>query len=232
MSAQSNATAFSDLQTMVLETFKRTDKTTELKRAINETNREMVACVDPRKMRDQIYKPTVVGREEYPIPDTILRINHPIKLIDPTASNNSSSSYPLYFMPKDEYDRDEPNPNASLIVPTRPWAYTFFKNSILLTGLPEKVYTLEMNVGGEATELVSDADTTIFAPTWDEIIKAGTLARLYVLIERTDLADIQQKIYRYGFAGNEGNITGGLALLKELNKQIQDAPLIVQPRYF
>lgn len=232
INVNSTATSFEDLQTAVLETFKRDDKQTELERAINDTNKEMVACVDPRKMKDQIYKPTVVGREEYAIPDTILRINHPIRLIDPTASNNQSSSFPLRFRNKDEYDELEPNPNASTIVPGVPSDYTFYKNSILLTPIPDRVYRLEMNVGGEATLLVEASDTTIFAPTWDETIKAGALARLYLGIQDKESAAAWQAVYRFGFAGNEKNITGGLELLKQLNEQIEKAPLISKPTYF
>lgn len=226
------STTFLEHQTSVLETFKRDDKLTELKRALNDTYKEMVACIDPRRQKDQIYKNTVIGREEYPIPNSILRINHPIRLIDPSASNNSSSSFPLEFKTKDEYDAIEPNPNASTINTGKPWAYTFWKNSILLTDLPDKVYRLEMNVGGEPLEMIEDGDETIFSTTWDETLKAGTLSRLYAGIESWDTANKWQSVYRYGFAGSEKSITGGLELLKRLNEQISDAQPIVPYRDF
>lgn len=234
MSINTNSTpsTFAELQAAVLRVFKRDDKQTELEEALNDTVKEMVAAVDPRKMKDQIYKPTVVGREDYAIPDTILRINHPIRLIDPNSSNNQSSSFPLHFYSKEEYDAVEPNPNAATIVPGKPEGYCFYKNSILLTPIPDAVYRLEMNVGGEPTKLVEDADTTIFSQTWDETIKAGTLARLFAGIESWDNANKWQSVYRYGFAGNEKAITGGLELLKQLNSQIEDNQKIVEYRDF
>lgn len=220
-------TTFEELQAKVLRAFKRTDKQTELEEAINEAYLEMVACIDPRKQKDQIYKTLVAGREEYPIPDTILRINHPIRLIEGTT-NNASTSHPLVFLTKEEYDRNEPNPNAVTIVGGRPWGYCIWKNSILLTDIPDSVSRkIEINIGGEATKMSALSDATIFTPTWDETIKAGALARLYAGIERTDLAGEWQKVYRYGFAGNESYITGGLELLKKLQDQVDKAPNIV-----
>lgn len=230
--SQSNATSFENLQAAVLRVFKRTDKTTEIKEAINDTLREMTAAIDPRKRKDQIYKACVAGREEVTIPDTILRINHPVRLIDPTASSGSGASYPMTFYPKDEYDVLEPNPNASSVETGKPYAYTFFKNSILLTHIPDRVYHLEMNVGGEHVELVEDEDKSIFAPTWDEIIKAGTLARAFAGIRFWSEVEQWRGVYRYGFAGNDGNIVGGLELLKRLNDQIEKAPMIIKPNDF
>ena len=231
---ESNASTFLQIQTQVLETFKRTDKQTELKRAINSTHREMVAAVGWRKSEDQIYRPCVIGREEYPIPDVVLRINHPIRIIEPDSSNSTANSHPLDFLSKDEYDEEEPNPNAdpSLVIKSKPWAYTFYKNSILLTGIPDKAYILELNIGGEPADLIEDVDKVIFAPTWDETIAHGTLARLYVSLSMTERAAVHQELYRWGFAGNKENITGGLELLKKLNETVSKAPIVVEPRFF
>lgn len=220
---------FDDLQTMVLEVFKRDDKATELKRAINETYDEMCAFAHPRKLQDQIYKNIIPGREEYPMPDTVLRINHPVRLIDPAATNDSTSSYPMDFLTKNEYDVEEPNPNAAVISRKgKPWAYTIWKNSILLTPIPDLVYMLEINIGGLPTRLVAGQDTTIFQQTWDETHKAGTLSRLFALIGLTESADLWQRVYRYGFAGNEGFVTGGLELLRQTSRDLQQAPVVVR----
>lgn len=226
-------TTFANFQTMVLEVYKRTDKTTEVKRAINDAYMEMVACLDPRKQKDQIYRLTVVGREEYPIPDTTLRISHPVRLIDRTSgTNNSSESFPLHFYTKDEYDVIQPNPNAASPVNGRPHGYTFWKNSILLTDLPDKVYRLEINFGGEGVRMVGAGDGVIFSETWDETVKAGALSRLYAGIQLKDEADFWQTVYRFGFAGNEGNITGGLMLFRQLNEDLTKPALIVKPNDF
>lgn len=219
---------------MVLEVFKRDDKATELDRAINDTYFEMVACVDPRKQRDQIYKALVANREEYPIPNDVLRINHPVRLQEIAASNRSSESQPLRFLTKQEYDEIEPYPNALTILGGTPWGYTFYKNSILVTDIPNVTgkWNLEINIGGEPTRLSAASDEVIFSPTWDEVIKAGSLARLYAGISAWDRAKEWRAIYRYGFAGDEGSITGGLELFKKLNEQVTEAPRVVRPTYF
>jgi hypothetical protein len=217
-----------ELKTSVLEIFKRDDKETEIVRAINEAYSEMCATTAPRKLQDQIYKTVVIGREEYPVPDTVLRVAHPVRLLDPTAGNNSSSSYALEFLTKDEYDNLEPNPNAVEITTGKPHAYTLWKNSILLTDIPDKEYVLEINIGGIPTLLVAEIDETIFLPTWDETNKAGALTRLFGGIGLIQEADLWQRIYRYGFSGNEGYVTGGLELLRQLNRDIQSAPHIVR----
>lgn len=225
---QSNATPFSDLQTMVLEIFKRTDKTTEVKRAINEAYREMASVMDARKLEDQIYQTCTIGQEDYAVPDSILRINHPLRLIEPGATNNSSQSHPLRFLTKSQYDELEPNPNAATINGGRPYAYTIFKNSLLLTDIPDQEYLIELNVGGEPTIMSEATDATIFSPVWDETIKAGALTRLYLGIQLLPESEFWMNIYRYGFTGSKENITGGLELLRNINQQRAIPQLIVR----
>lgn len=232
VNVQSNATAFSDLKTMVLEIFKRTDKTTELERAINNTYREMSAAIEPRKLQEQIYQVCTIRQEDYAVPDTILRVNHPLRLIEPGSTNNSSQSGPLIFIPKDEYDVWEPNPNATTINPGRPEVYTFYKNSFLLSPIPDKAYVIEANVGGEPIVLSAATDTTIFSPVWDEVLISGALARLYLGIGLKEETENWMNIYRYGFTGDKDNITGGLGLIKSLNKDNGLPPSIVKYRDF
>ena len=218
---------FANLQTRALQIFKRTDKTAELKEALNAAYREMVAAVGPRKLQDQVYHPVHIGREEYPVPSNLLRLNHPIRLLDPdVTSNNSSSHHPLKFITKDEYDVIEPFPNAPNPQTSRPWVYTLYKNSILLSGLPDKEYVLEMNIGGEPTELASDPDITIFREMWDETHIAGALSRLYAGIGLIGEAGNWADIYNNGYIDPKNGITGGLNLLKKIEKDNQQAPLI------
>lgn len=212
----------------MLEVFKRTDKTTEVKRSLNEAYFEMCSVMDARKLEDQIYQTCVIGQEDYAVPDSILRINHPLRLIEPGATNNSSQSHPLRFLTKSQYDELEPNPNATTIQGGRPSAYTIFKNSLLLTDIPDRAYVIELNVGGEPTAMSADVDAMIFSPVWDETAKAGALARLYLGLTLADQANAWMNIYRYGFTGSQENITGGLELLRKINQQRAIPQLIVR----
>ena len=213
-----------ELRERVLRTFIRTDKTTLLNECINDAYKEMLAIIQPRKLHDQVYKDTVAGREEYPVPTTLLRIKHPIRLIDPDTDSSSVNSYPLHFITKDEYDYWEPNPNAGTVSTGRPWAYTIFKNSILLTDIPDKAYRLEMNIGGDVTSLDSDSDESILSETWDETHAAGALTRAYHRLKQYDAAKSWGGIYLNGYTGE-----GGLKLLKTIERDNNQAVLIVKP---
>ena len=213
-----------ELRLRVMRTFIRTDKETLLNECLNDTYKEMLAIIAPRKLHDQVYKNTVAGREEYPLPSAVLRIMHPIRIIDPDTDSSAVNNYPLRFINKDEYDQWEPNPNAGTVNTSRPWAYTIFKNSILLTGIPNKVYTLEMNIGGEVTALDNDADESILSSMWDETHAAGALARAFHRLKQYDAAKSWNGIYTSGYSGE-----GGLALLKVIERDNNQAVLIVKP---
>lgn len=217
------ATTLADLRTAVGQIFKRTDKSTEIDAFINDTLREMTAVVDPRKLKDQEYVPTVLGQEDYALPSTILRLNHPIRLIDTLANNNSSSSHPLNFITKENYDELQPNPNATTVTTGEPRDYTIYKNCILLNPIPDRAtYRLEINMGGNPTDLAGPTDAIIFNDVWKETIKAGSLARLYSMMELFAESQYWMAIYTSGMSGR-----GGMSFLKSMEDATIYAPTIV-----
>src|SRR3990167_2838052 len=222
------ATTLANIRTVVNQVFKRTDKTAETTEAINETLREIIAALDPHKLQDQRWVPTVVGQEEYALPDTLLRLNHPVRLIDSASNNNSSLSYQLEFLTKSQYDYWEPNPNATTVVTGKPWAYAMWKNAILLTNIPDKAtYRIEINLGGVPTDLSAEVDTMIFADVWKETVKAGALARLYALMTLPERASFWREIFLNGYTGD-----GGFNQMKKIEAQNMQAPYVVQYRDF
>lgn len=223
--------------TKVNAIFKRDDKATEVIDALNEAYFEMLGVIQYHKTSAQKWVNLVQGREEYAIPSDTLRINHPIRLIELTAQSDSGSSYNMDFITKDEYDALEPNPNvtpASLVSTGKPTKYTVWKNCILLTPIPDSstLYKIELNLGGEVAKLAADADIPVFSERWEETLKAGTLARLFALIELYERASYWQGIYINGYAGADGYFNGGLKLLKEISNNIDRAPHIVKNRDF
>ena len=207
--------------------FKRDDKEDELNDAINDTLAEMISIAEPRKMQDQVFVPTVALQEDYALPSNLLRIRHPIRLIDPdTNTNNSASHHQLRFISKVEYDFWEPNPNATTVIGGRPWAYTIWKNCILLTDVPDKVYRLEMNIGKLSVLLSADGDLMIFQDHWLETVCAGVLSRAFVGVKRYTDAKAWKEIYMNGYVGAE--FPGGLKLIKTAERDVQEAPLIVK----
>lgn len=226
-----------EIAAKILQVFIRTDKTTELNNALNETYFEMCGVIQYHKTSAQEYVNLTDKREDYAIPSDTLRINHPIRLIELAAQSDSGSSYNLTFIPKDEYDTMEPNPNVTpttLVSTGKPTHYTVWKNCILLTPIPDSStkYKIELNLGGEITKLSADVDQPIFSERWDETMKAGTLARLFSLVELYERAQFWNGIYLNGFAGADGFFKGGLKLLKEISENIDRAPLIVKHNDF
>lgn len=219
-----------EIRESVIRVFKRDDKDTEINEAINDTLREMAGCCESRKLQDQKWVPLIKDQEDYALPENLLRLRHPIRLIDTQGSNSDSNSYPLKFMTKGEYDMREPNPNATTKNPGTVWAYCIWKNCILVTDLPDETdrYRLEANVGNEITILSSDIDEPVFRDRWDETIKHGTLGRMYYSIQLFGEGDKWRDIYVNGFTGDNGQIMGGLKLLRMLDNDVAEAPLIVR----
>lgn len=213
------------LRPRVLRIYKRTDKNTELDEAINDAYMEMIAAVAPRKMEDRVYRAVTAGRAQWALPSGVLRLNHPIKLIDPLGGSSTTSSYPLRFITKEEYDFWEPNPDASSPTTGIPWGYTIHKNSIWLVNVPDRNYQLEMNIGGEPVRLVADSDQVIFSETWDPTLAAGAAARLFAQTKQYTDLKIWQGVYENGFLAGQ---KGGLNLLKEIEQDNKQAVRIVR----
>lgn len=212
------ATTRTQLLAMVKRVFKRTDKDTEINEAINETLREMCAVVGPAREQGQSYMVLAREREEYPIPTNALRINHPLRLIDPRDDNRSSNNYQLEYVTKAEYDRLEPAPNADTISDEgRPTHYTIWERAILLTPLPDYEYHLEITFGQMLDSLDADGDQHPFDDFWNETIKAGALARVFAGMELFERANYWQAIYLNGYAGDEG-YGGGLKMLRRVEQ--------------
>jgi hypothetical protein len=218
----------SDLRARVLRVFKRTDKDTEVNEAINDTYKEMVAIIGPRKVQDRLYKSLVADRAEYALPTTALRFIHPIRLIDPDAGDTSIGSYVMTFINKDEYDALDPNPDAADPLSGSPTHYTIWKNCLLVTPQPDKAYTIEINIGGEATALDADSDESIFQETWDETIAAGALRRLYAGIKLYQDSTYWQSVYLYGGTGDPNDLCGGIKLLRQIERDNNKAVLIAK----
>lgn len=188
----------------------------------------MLSVVGHHKLQDRVYKSIVSGQYELSLPSGVLRINHPIKLIDPTGGSLSVNSGPLRFITKEEYDAVEPESDDVSPSIGIPWGYTLWKNSIYIVTIPSKAYTLEINIGGEPVDLLVDTDESILSSVWDETIKAGALMRLFGSVKLHDESLIWRKIYLNGYEGDDGALVGGLNLLKQLDHDNFNAVLIVK----
>ncbi|MFA5037858.1 MAG: hypothetical protein WC479_11875 [Candidatus Izemoplasmatales bacterium] len=181
----------------IVEIFKRTDKSTEIYRALNETITDIANRYPFENYSFQSWIPCVVGQEDYPLPSTLVHISHPIRLLEGSAATDDG--FPLDFITKQEYDALEANPNRTSPETGEPAKYTIFSDSILLTPIPDSTdYLIEINWGKQATALSVDSDTASFISAWDEIIKWGTLFRVYLGLGLTEDATPWQALYEQG----------------------------------
>jgi len=140
-----------------------------------------------------------VGQEDYPLPSTLVHMSHPIRLLEGSASTDDG--FPLDFITKDEYDAIEANPNRTSPETGEPAQYTIFSDSILLTPIPDSTdYLIEINWGKQTTALSADSDTPSFISAWDEVIKWGTIFRVYLALGLAEDATPFQALYEQGIA--------------------------------
>jgi hypothetical protein len=220
-----------ELYNQVKQIYKRDDADTlQPKTAINYTYKAMLACIGHHKLQDRAYKNIVQGQYEVSLPEGILRIKHPIKIIDPLGGSEATGSYPLRFISKGEYDFWEPAPDlwATGNSTGIPWAYCLWKNSIYLTSIPDRNYTLEFALGGEPVDLLADTDESILSSVWDETIVAGSLSRLFVATKLYDDAKIWNGIYINGQENDQHTLIGGLKLLQRLDEDNTRGPIIIR----
>jgi len=219
-----------ELTNKVKQIYKRDDADTlQTSVAINDTYKAMLAVLGHHKLQDRAYKNIVKGQYEVSLPDGFLRIHHPIKLIDPDGGSQATSSYPLRFMTKQEYDYWEPSPDLWAMDNSTgiPWGYCIWKNSIYITSIPDRDYTLEMMIGGDPVDLLTDSDESILSSTWDETIMAGALSRLYAAVKLYTDADYWRKVYLNGSEGDGASLVGGLNLLRQLDSGNTHGPIII-----
>lgn len=213
----------SDFKTYVKQTFKRTDKDTEITQATGDTLKDIAARHSFEVLKMQSYVNTQIGIEDYPLPSNLLHLHHPIRLLYGTTTSDDGK--PLEQLTKAEYDLYESNPNRTSPPTGEPWGYTVWANGLLLTNVPDKTtYLIEINWGKDITVPSASGDTVgPFLARWDETIKWGVLSRLYEAMEFFDLADKFASWYEVGkpiiAGGSTVGFIGGITNMIEVDQQ-------------
>jgi len=208
----------SAFKTYVRQNFKRTDKDTELVQAYNDMITWVAVRMPVGNYKFQAWINTVVGQEDYPVPTNAIHVFHPIRLLDGAASGDSG--FQLEKLTKEEYDLREPNPNRTDPSTGSPEAYTIFSRSILLTPIPDSIeYLIEINWSKRPTALSADADLPGLGAEWDEVLRQGTLERLYESVGMLQEAQYWAAKYRDG----EGNPVGMCKTLFEIESDREES---------
>jgi hypothetical protein len=183
--------------TYVCYDFKRDDKNTEIIQAYNDTIRQISNLEALEAVKFQSWIPTVVGQEDYPLPSSKCHVIHPIRIIEGAAIDNG---YPLEQISKQEYSRRYPNVNTSdtsILSKSMPVDYCIYSNSILLGPVPDKAtYIIELDWAKLTTLQAADIDVQELGEDWEEVIKWGTLFRLYKALGLDDQAAAYMNLFQ------------------------------------
>ena len=180
--------------TYVKQTYKRTDKDTELLQCLNDSIMQVAIKMPHGAYKYQSYVLTVQGQEDYALPSTIMHFMHPMRILD--GSSTTDSGRQLEHISKKDFDAIQPNPNRTSPDTGSPSAYTIYSGSILLTSIPDcSTDILEINWTKRPTTLSAGTDTPSLGSEWDEVLKQMTLSRLYALIELFQEAAYWRSMY-------------------------------------
>jgi len=182
------AKTFSQFLTYVKNDFKRDDKDTEIAQAYNDTIRHLSGMKALEGLVFTSYTYTVIGQEDYPLPtagNTALRVHvlHPVRIIESTTLENG---YELNKRSREEWTKMFKNPNnwdVTKISKSMPTDYCVFSNAIHLGPVPDKnTYVIETDWAKLSTTQVYASDLQELGEAWEEVIKWGTLFRLYTAV--------------------------------------------------
>ncbi len=165
------------LMNYIKSDFKRENEDERVLQSMNDMIQYIAIRIPHSNYKYQSYANTTIGQEDYPLPDQILHLLHPIRLLEGNSTNDQG--FPLDHITKEQYDELEPNPNRTNPSTGKPHSYTVYSRSILLTNIPDRVYLLEINWAKKPTALSDDTDMHSLGSEWDEIIKWGSLFRCY-----------------------------------------------------
>ena len=227
------ATSRVDFVTYVNRVFKRTDKVQETLDALNDVIKDATARHSFQILKRQAYVQTLDEHEDYPLPEEMLHLHHPVRLLEGTGSNKDG--WPLQQIDKDTYDYYEPNPNRTDPQTGTPWAYCVWQNAILLTDIPgTQGYIIEINYGKKPTLPTSDtSDAHPFGVEWDETVRWGVLSRLFEGLGLDEEAQKWGAFYELGKPVMAGGViqgyVGGIQGMIEKDRNTNLAPQFVEP---
>lgn len=202
-----------NFKTYVKYDFKRTDKDTEIVQALNDSMTAIAIKMPHSAYKYQSYKPTRVGIEDYQLPENIIHLRHPIRLID------GDDGWPLIHISKKEYDELEGNPNYASPSTGEPTHYCIYSNSVLLTPIPDSAsYYLEMDWTRHHTAISGASEEPSMGSEWDEVLKQMSLFRLFSGVGQYDDAMFWRSLYE----DNMGNPVGMYADLLRAEHDRED----------
>ena len=215
--------------------FKRDDMDATILSKLNDTIRWMANNHQFTELDKSCYTALVAGQAEYALPSGLNQLHHPVMLLEDTGDGRSGSK-PLILIGWDQYRGLEPNPKTSQ-TPSKgkPHKYAIHMNAIWLTPIPDATTRkLEVDYSVFPTVLNGDSDLHPFSETDEEILKAGTLERLYRdVLKLHEEADEHALNFLYGYYnGGTGERQGGWKRRVQIDMDKKEPARACKPFYF
>lgn len=183
--------------TYVKADFKRDDKDTEITQAYNDTIRHLSSLKGLEGRKFTSYIATSIGREDYALPEGTIHIFHPVRFVEGVSLENG---YSMNKMSREEWTALYINPNNSTVASITkgmPKDYCVYQKALHVGPIPDKAtYIIEIDWAKIATAQAADSDIQELGENWEEVIKWGTLFRLYAGMGLDDEAKKWFDLYR------------------------------------
>jgi len=188
----------------IKRTFKRTDKDTELYESITDCVMDMRLRFYPEDYKTRssaLTGCTTVGQYALTLPTDFGHLIGEVTIIDAT---NQQKYPPLKKLSIETYDRLYPD--RTLDIGERdtgvPQHFCLYGGEIFVGPcIDQTYYEFYINYTQESAPTVAaGTDPVPFTANYREVVKAGTLMRIYRDLEMYNEADIQERLYEQGIA--------------------------------
>ncbi len=172
----------SEMLAYVKKIFKRTDKDDEIYECITDTILDLKIRYEFDTYKVEAYSTSISTAGDYKI-DVPSDFGHLVGAM--RVCDDASNSRTLIKLSKAKFDELYPNPNASGVTTGMPRHYCLFGEQLLFGPVPdETTYSYEFSYTTEEVETIVAGTALVPFSTFNrECIRAGTLQRIYELVE-------------------------------------------------
>ena len=178
----------------VKKVFVRADKDTEIYECITDTILDMKIRYEFDTYKVEAYSTSIATAGDYKIevPDDLGHLLGAMR-----CNEDESNSRVLVKVSKARFDELSPNPNATGVTTGMPKYYCLFGEQFLFYPVPDKTtYSYEFSYTTEAVEEIIAGTTTVpFSTMHRECVRAGTLSRIFQVVENEDRARYWGQIF-------------------------------------
>lgn len=184
-------------ETYLLQTFKRTDKSTEIYNALTDIVMDIKLAMKAEDFKTEIISLTIPVAGNYTV-GVPVDFGHMIGVL--TLVNPNGGSWDLIKVSKEKYDLIYPYQHETQVIKGSPLHFCLYGNTFYIGPKPDQTnYKYQLNYTTEAGTAMTSATASVpFTARYRQYVKDMVLARLYI-----DLDD-DEKAAKYTQLGQQG----------------------------